>query len=382
MPFKILSVYLLALILFGQKAVSNSTNKTRIAIIYPQNPKVKDFTGNSAVCFTEKALEYFRAKGLPLTWTFQDNMRSVSKTFAIANDLKREKWDIIIGGSRSEEAIVTGNALKGSKSIYIAPTASNPEVTKNKPNAFSLAYNDSYQAKVIADFTLNKMNEGPSPKRKILIPVNLSRPYSVFLTKEITRLLLKKNPQIAIETVSFIEGNLPIQNLRNKINETKSDTLILTTLPPVNINIYNEIKNHNRNYLVVGSDVTGGRKYFLDAIAPESNRIQYFYTSIASSKNIAPSKISKLYNSIKATGCKDYSEKPFTKVAFETIYNVLDTLEKSGGNFEYGSFIKNFYARKLLFLGGETKFDPHRFASRQINLLQIKNGESINVLTK
>jgi len=74
------------------------------------------------------------------------------------NALKERGVAAIIGSSYSNVTIALAKAAEKDGIPIISPTASNPDVTKNRKNVFRAIFIDDYQAEVMAYFARNSLN--------------------------------------------------------------------------------------------------------------------------------------------------------------------------------------------------------------------------------
>jgi len=74
------------------------------------------------------------------------------------NALKEKGVAAIIGSNDSSVAIALAKAAEKDGMPIISPTASNPDVTKNRRNVFRAIFIDDYQAEVMAYFARNSLN--------------------------------------------------------------------------------------------------------------------------------------------------------------------------------------------------------------------------------
>jgi branched-chain amino acid transport system substrate-binding protein len=110
-----------------------------------------------------------------------------------------DKIPAVIGGELSEESIVIGDTLAASKTVFITPTSSNPQVTENKPFVFRSCFSDTLVAGQLAHFTADNLNP-----TAIGLVHNVSSPYTDFLSKrfmETIKEIAAKNPKKAIPVI-------------------------------------------------------------------------------------------------------------------------------------------------------------------------------------
>ena len=87
-----------------------------------------------------------------------------------------------IGAEWSSEAIVLGNVFNRRRVVYLAPTASNPDVTNNRAFVFRGCFSDDVVSKLLAQFVRDRLKP-----HSIGVIVNESSPYAEFLSREFQR---------------------------------------------------------------------------------------------------------------------------------------------------------------------------------------------------
>jgi branched-chain amino acid transport system substrate-binding protein len=74
------------------------------------------------------------------------------------NALKKRGVVAIIGSSYSKVTMALAKAAEADGIPIISPTASNPDVTKGRPNVFRATFIDDYQAEIMAHFAYDSLN--------------------------------------------------------------------------------------------------------------------------------------------------------------------------------------------------------------------------------
>jgi branched-chain amino acid transport system substrate-binding protein len=89
----------------------------------------------------------------------------------------------VLGGQNSDESIIMGELFNANKIVLVAPTASHPKVTENRPFVFRGCYSDAQVAKRLAEFVVQKLKASD-----IGVVQNVSSPYSDYLSSEFAKL--------------------------------------------------------------------------------------------------------------------------------------------------------------------------------------------------
>ncbi len=93
---------------------------------------------------------------------------------AVADDVAA-----VIGGERTEEALVMGEILNEGRIVFMTPTASNPKVTENRPFVFRGCFSDEDVAARLVKFVTGKLKA-----TQVGVIHNVSSPYSNYISKK------------------------------------------------------------------------------------------------------------------------------------------------------------------------------------------------------
>lgn len=121
---------------------------------------------------------YEKDKGQKLEFIYQSYTASLTSVIAAARELVGRKVSAVIGGEMSEEALALGEILNGAGIVLMTPTASNPDVTKDRPFVFRACFSDRQVADKLAEYTALQLK----PK-SVGVLHNVSSPYSDFLSR-------------------------------------------------------------------------------------------------------------------------------------------------------------------------------------------------------
>ena len=181
-----------------------------------------------------------------------DNQGEVKKTVELAELILSSKAKILIGLSKSNQALSLIPVLDNQEIIFITPMATHDEITLGHPHFFRTTFSDSSQAKSLASFSIEKF----SPK-KVMICTNLDTAHSVGLSAAFKAAL---SAQTQVSEVKYLGGALDKKNLLDQIKAFKPNLIFI----PDYVNTATEIVRlayaENNQIVFLGSDGWGGRE--------------------------------------------------------------------------------------------------------------------------
>ncbi|MGE0172463.1 MAG: ABC transporter substrate-binding protein [Oligoflexales bacterium] len=340
----------------------------KIAVIYPKDdPKVSSI-GNEATCITEGLLSKAKRTGA-IEYRFYDNERDPIKTISVAEAIAKEKFDIAIGTVTSSEAIAAAKILNQAQIPFFATTATNPEVTKDKPYSFRLPFDDYHQAQTLAGFVAKEQRP-----QKVAVVKNISLPYSEFLATEFSSHLKSLGPKIAINQFNIIEGFSQYGTLVDKIMAFKPDVIFVPIYAPDAAKLYNELAARPGKFSLVGSDTIGGRDSFFKVLKGTSQRISLVFVKSWADGPDGPEK--EAFLKAHATYCKDQNVTVISAAAYDVVRATLLGFQKNekARGLDMISTIKNLgYAGVTGVFHHNSNGEP----DKPLFLHKIENGRSI-----
>lgn len=294
----------------------------RVAVIYPKDdPKVSTI-GNEASCITKGMLSEAKKDGLDISFEFFDNERDPIKTVAVAEKIAKEKFTIAMGTVTSSEAIAAAKILNESKIPFFATTATNPEVTKEKPYSFRLPFDDYHQARTLAQFVAKELKAS-----SVSIVKNISLPYSEFLAVEFSKTLKLLNPKVKLIEFEIIEGFSQYSALIDKVVAAKTDVTFLPIYAPDAARFYNELALRPGKFSLLGGDTIGGRDSFFKVLKGTTPNISLVFVKSWADGPEGPEKPNFLR--FQAEYCKDQNTTLTSAAAYDVVRATLLALKKN-----------------------------------------------------
>ena len=105
----------------------------------------------------------------------------------------------VIGAEWTSEALLLGDLFNGSKILFLTPTASNPEVTRDKAYVFRGCFNDEQAVNALSEFVTKSIDD----TSKIGVVIDRSATYSAYLGTGVYELLLKDSTLKNVTAVEF-----------------------------------------------------------------------------------------------------------------------------------------------------------------------------------
>ncbi len=121
---------------------------------------------------------YQKDRGRSVEFVYQSHTSSLASVIEAAKKLKEQNVSAVIGGEMSEEALALGEILNPAGIVLMTPTASNPNVTKNRPFVFRACFSDTQVADKLAHYTAKVLHP-----TSLGVLHNLSSPYSDYLSQ-------------------------------------------------------------------------------------------------------------------------------------------------------------------------------------------------------
>lgn len=340
----------------------------RIAVIYPKDdPKVSTI-GNEAACITEGLLSEAKKAGVPIDYQFFDNERDPIKTVSVAETIVKEKFDLVIGTVTSSEAIAAAKILNAAQIPLFATTATNPDVTKDKPYSFRLPFDDYLQAHTLAQFAASELRA-----KKVAVVRNISLPYSEFLALEFTAHLKALDAKAVIDQFDIIEGFSQYGTLVDKLVAAKADAIFIPIYAPDAAKLYNELATRPGKFSLVGSDTVGGRDSFFKVLKGTSPSISLVFAKSWADRPEGPEK--EAFLKAQAAYCKDQNATLISAAAYDVVRATLLGLRKNekARGLELVSAIKGLGYKGLT---GVFKHNKNGEPEKPLFLHKIENGRS------
>jgi branched-chain amino acid transport system substrate-binding protein len=319
-------------------------------------------------CMTRAVLDNEIKKGLPVSYEIFDNKRDFKLNLRISKEIATSgKFDAVIGTLYSSEGIATSDILAKHNLPFFVPTATNPALTKNKPNVVPILYNDVFQASALAKYTQETIKP-----RSITVLINISKKYSTFLAAEYIR-NIEKSSNAQIHTIEYHDNYKDFKKLARTIVEHNSDLIFLPIYGLHSVLLYVELSKHDREFFTLGGDAIGGRKGWFDIVRNTTPKIKFHFVKNWS-RSFFNNDLTKQYFRIYEAYCNQYAHSFMTTVAFDSttllIQSIKDSLSTKATNL--ASVAKDIKLDGAL---GKLYFNEFGTAVRKLNIFSIENNE-------
>ncbi len=349
-------------------AVPCNADVFRIAGIFEENLPHKKSATQEMLCMSQAVIDETKLKGMKIDFRVFENRRSAVQTKKIVDEIVKSKFDAVIGTRNSVEALVAAEPLNKHQIPFFVPNATHPDVTKDKPYVTRLASSDTHQAKALAEYT--KRNYHPT---HVLMIVNVTRSYSVFLAEEYANNLKIQDKSIKITRFDIFDGFDGYSELVNTIESGKPDLVFLPLINPRAGNIYNELSKRNMKIRLLGGDGIGGRESFFRLIGKTSPNIEFVFVKNWD-QNLAGNE-RKRYLKLYEKSCGSYHHHTyFTVLGYDMTTLLLKTLER----FPNARGIELINASKTLNydgLLGKMDYDRSGETMKPLHFFAIKNNK-------
>ncbi len=251
-----------------------NSDKIKLAVFYPTETQNNQNRAKELRCMTRGVFEEYKKKGINFEYKFAPYEQHLSAAANAIKVVSQERADLVLGTIFSKEAIFVGTELKKIKIPFVAPIASNPEVTANNEYAFMTAFSDRKQAMHLALFADNRLNS-----KKIAIIKNISDPYSSFLSDEFQKTFEQlKNSNASIHVFNIISGTNDYDIIAKKIVVEKMDTVFVPLYHPQLVPIYKSLVQARYKGTILGSDSTGGYQLYRDMLGGLSPDMPFYFS--------------------------------------------------------------------------------------------------------
>ena len=190
-----------------------------------------------------------------------------SSVIAGANKIIKSKVPVVIGGEDSHHAMLMAKSFEEKNIILMSPTATNPEVTKDKPFVFRACLSDANVAKSISNFIGKNLK-----LKKVGIIHGISMPYTDYLSKGIVKNLKDNYPNLKIIHEKFVRGKYGFESTIKKFKENDIDHVIAVTYERDILAFISQAKIMKFSPTYIGADGWGPAKNFQSRVVEKSNR--------------------------------------------------------------------------------------------------------------
>jgi len=282
------------------------------------------------------------------------------------NLLKEKGVVAIIGSSYSDVSIALAKAAEKDGIPIISPTASNPELTRNRPNVFRAIFIDDYQAEAMAYFAYNVLN---TRNALVLRTRNFSgykRAADVFI-----EFFNKHGGEVSVEDFSSEDD---IYRILLKYTVNKPDVIFCPedyVLAAKTINTVYEI-GLGGTY-VLGNDAYDG---ILSYVSNHEAMKNVFYSTPFSYDDQDLE-----IRSFVTDYLNNFSQMPMSGVAtaYTCVFILAEAIKKAG-NTDRNAIISAMKKIELDTILGNIKFDENNNPHTNVYIIQIEGGIYSNFL--
>ncbi len=246
---------------------------------------LENFTGNDPITplRLQEGLsvffEAFPAARMKLKVTPVDVKSSITETVSAVLEQKKQGVRIVLGVSKSNQALAAARVAEQEKIVFITPLATHDDITRDRKFSFQICFSDSKQARVLVEY-LTSQNLG----KKVLILQNEDLAYSSGLAKH----FLDAIPATLLTKVlSYNDKGRHLSDIRLFIEQWKPDIVFVPDYAVGIARLLQELKDLQSKPLFLGTDGWGG-KDIINAFLKGEMSIKSFYTHHWSPQIISP----------------------------------------------------------------------------------------------
>jgi len=255
----------------------------------------------------------YQINGKDIVLVTKDDKQDKQTDKKVISDLIKQNIKIIIGNATSSMTKVSLDTIRDKNILLFSPTASSAVFAKIDDNLIRLR--GSFDTKPIINFIQkNKFN------KIVLIGDNHNKTY-LYNYKVVLKNDLKK---IDKSYVTFIDSNLELSKISNKLKNTKYDLIILLANSVDSVKIIQYLRMHQVKVpFLISSWALAGK--FIENIGTYSNNL---YFPIVKDKLIDKKEYKKFYNNFIQT----YKKEPrkFNNDGYVVGKILIETIKKVG----------------------------------------------------
>lgn len=260
---------------------------------------------------------------------FIQEMKNVEAEAVVASTLKLINQDSVVaifGPNFSKQSLPASKIAEKLKIPLLVTYSSHPEITRNKKFVFRMGFNDDFQAKVLADYSKNKLNI-----ERMAVLYEVSDDYSRNLSESFQKRFAELGGVITTSQKYTFDNKEITEELIKKIGETNSQGIFL---PNYKVDIFNQltiIKKLDLKIQVVAGDAAG----FIDGKFPFEN---VYCTGTLETDSV---RLNKFLNKFNPSG--NYSPHDSTcSISFDGI-NILVEAIKRANSFNPADIQKSLF---------------------------------------
>jgi len=277
------------------------------------------------------------------------------------NALKERGVAAIIGSSYSSVTLALVQAAEKDNIPIISPTATNPVVTKGRPNVFRAVFIDDYQAEAMAYFAYHSFGA-----RTAVVLKNTDENSYGHITEPFGEAFTADGGQII--AVELYSPGDDFADILRKYAASPPDLFYCPEnyLPAANLINAAYATGLHKTYLL-GTDAWDGLLTYV--YQPEAMENAYYSAPFCfdDKDEIVERFVRNYFTS--------FSQMPLTgsAAAYTCVYILAEAIKKAG-NTASGDIISAIKSNELDMITGRIKFDENNNPRQNVYILQIKNG--------
>jgi len=277
------------------------------------------------------------------------------------NALKERGVAAIIGSSYSNETMALARAAEKDGIPVISPTATNPAVTKGRPNVFRAVFIDDYQAEAMAYFAYHSLGA-----RTAVVLKNMDENSYGHITEPFAKSYIAAGGQIA--AVELYSSGDDFVGILRKYAANPPDLVYCPEnyMPAANL-VNAAYEAGLRNTYILGTDAWDGLLAYVHQ--PEAMENAYYSAPFCfDDKDEVVAQFVRNYFS-------SFSQMPLTgsATAYICVYILAEAIKKAG-NTESNDLVSAIKSNELDMITGRIKFDENNNPRQNVYILQIKGG--------
>lgn len=345
------SIFFYLVSLTGTEAIGRPF---KIAVIIPPTSNFNNRVGSESHCLVNNLIK--KRRDLPEITIFPTE-RNIRGTLDTMDKISDNDFDIIVGTFSSREALAVKQRINNKKLLFVAPTASAEELTKNSKNIISVSETAYGMGQKLARFSFNYFK----PKNVSII-TNLSKPNSFSFSKGIKEKLKNRT---TVATVEIIDGQRKYAQVVAEAMASSPDIIYVIVNSAPAAKIHNELQKQKFKGTLIGGSTIGGRDSFLALLSPGS-MVPFYFVKYWDEKPKGPN--GKQY--LKILGkCRNSM---VTATLYDSLLLANSVLKKEKSDKSGTSFPPHL---KFKGITGDLEPGSKNF-SRPLTLFQIKNRNS------
>jgi len=277
------------------------------------------------------------------------------------NALKEKGVVAIIGSSYSGVTMALAQVAEKDGMPVISPTASNPDITKGRPNVFRAIFIDDYQAEVMAYFAYNSLNA-----RTAVVLSNQNLGNSKRMAEVFTESF--KNFGGIISAVEPYSSNDDFAAILGKYTANPPDVFYCPEnhIPAANL-VNAAYETGFRNTNILGSDAWDGLLVYVYQTEAMENVYYSVPFSFDDQDEIVAQFVRNYFSS--------FSQMPLagSATAYTSVYILAEAIKKAGST-KSDDIVSAIKSSELDMITGRIQFDENNNPRPNLYILKIKNG--------